>query len=499
MAESKPIKQQDFSGGMMESNVSLAPSNTISLLLNMDADIEIGSAVSRLGTATVGAQIVAGNPILGLQQHVDLVTPANNKLFATINASGGATSIIRNVTDASDSQTGLTASALMRFLTFNGATLAINGADAERSYTSAGWITTGGAFDLANIPSSNTVNLCEAFLGRVYVAGDDSQPTRLYYSGLTDGATVSWTSGNGYIDIEPRSSSGIITALAKVPGYLLIFKERAMHRWNFSSAFPENLIQIGTPNQESVVMSGGLCAFFSRSNESAPGFYVTNGGRPICISGDNNRPIKKWITAISASTVVAGWASDRAFCWSVGDLTVDGEVFTNVVLRYNRLLNQWSVRTYPQEFRVFTTYDPGSLSAANTIVGGGTDGTVYRMDRPGIFKDANTTTTQNFPIKVRQQHLTYGDNREKTINDKIVIRGKNLNSCRVSVIVDEEVLNPIEVSGNSFIKKVLSWFGVGNQIKGSTIAIQVSGESAGSPVYIREIEIPSISIDNNYV
>ena len=278
------MKIQDFSGGMTSDvNVSLAPSNSVNMLLNMDGDIEIGSAVSRLGRATIGAQITAAMNILGLVQHIDVDTASNNKLFATLNASGGATSVIYDVIAASNAQTGLTASLKMRSLVYNGATLFINGTDAERSYTSAGWITTGGAFDLANMPAGN---LCIEFLDRVYIAGVTATLTRLLYSGVSSGTTVSWTSGNGYVDIEPEDGGGPITALGKVPGYILIFKERSMHRWNYISAFPESLIQIGTPSQESVVMGGGLCAFYSNSNENAKGFYITNGSRPVCISQD---------------------------------------------------------------------------------------------------------------------------------------------------------------------------------------------------------------------
>ena len=143
--------------------------------------------------------------ILGLVQHIDVDTASNNKLFATLNASGGATSVIYDVIVASNSQTGLTASLKMRSLVYNGATLFINGTDAERSYTSAGWITTGGAFDLANMPAGN---LCIEFLDRVYIAGVTATLTRLLYSGVSSGTTVSWTSGNGYVDIEPEDGGG---------------------------------------------------------------------------------------------------------------------------------------------------------------------------------------------------------------------------------------------------------------------------------------------------
>jgi hypothetical protein len=488
------LKQQDFSGGMTSLNVSLAPSNTVDLGLNVNFDDEIGSAVTRLGTSTIGVQIVAGNSILGLVQHIDVDTASNNKLFATINASGGATSVIRNVTDASTDVTGLTASKKMRSLTFNGSTLFINGTDTERSYTSAGFITTGGAFDLANMPAGN---LCIEFLDRVYVAGVTATLSRLLYSGVSSGTAVSWTVGNGYVDIEPEDAGGPITALGKVPGYILIFKERSLHRWNFSSAFPESLVQIGTPSQESVVMGGGVCAFYSNSNEGAKGFYVTNGGRPVCISQDNNRPIKKWVDAIASGTEanVAGWSTDRYFCWSIGDITVDGETYNNVVLKYNRLSNQWVIRTYPQEFKVFANY---LISGVNTTVGGADDGTVYQMDKPGVYVDATTTTTKGFPWKVRQHHNNFSDNHQKTLSGNIVVRGKNLNTSRISAYVDE-ILNPIEVNAKGFLSKVLKVIGLGKQIKGTTLSIEVAGECNGAPSIVREIEIENITVDKNYV
>ena len=61
------IKIQDFSGAMLsDANVSLSPANTVNLLLNCEADIEIGSVVSRLGRATIGTQMVDNMTVLGL-------------------------------------------------------------------------------------------------------------------------------------------------------------------------------------------------------------------------------------------------------------------------------------------------------------------------------------------------------------------------------------------------------------------------------------------------
>jgi hypothetical protein len=486
--------QKDFSGGQCDLNVSLAPSNTTSLMLNCEADIEIGSAVSRLGTATIDAQLVAGVPILGLVQHVDQADSTKNKLFASIDDAVSATNADIWDLDGSPavSLADDTKSLKAYFLNYAGDTLRLNGTDAVKAYNSASWVTTGGVFDLANMPAG--YKYPKEFLDRVYLWGNATTPYRLYYSGLLTAGVVSWTSGQGYVDIEPEDNGGASTGLGKVPGYILIFKRRSMHRWNYVSAFPEAMVNIGAYSQESIVEGAGLCAFYSDSNENEKGFYITNGGRPQCISKNNNRPIKKWVDAISATAVVAGWATENAFAWSVGTITVDGETFTNAVLKYNRVLNQWTIRTYPMSFKCFAPY---ILSGVNTIIGGGDDGTVYRIDKTGVYSDASTTTTKGFSWKVRQQHQTYGTNLEKVLSDKVILRGKNLDSCAVVAYADEDLINPIQLNKGLW-KKVLSLFGVGREVKGTTLAIEVRGESTSAPSILREIQV-DITANNNYV
>ena len=483
--------QNDFSGGWMSDvNVTLAPPNTVNLGINFEYDFEIGSAVTRLGTAQIGSQLVDTKTVLGIVQHVDQADTTKNKLFATINDSTNTNA------DIFDVGTGIsladdTASLKTRFLNYNGDTLRLNGTDAPKAYNSASWITTGGVFDLANMPTG--YKYTKEFLDRVYLWGLTSSPYTLAYSGVLTTGTVSWTSGNGTVAIEPEDNGGEGTGLGKVPGYLLIFKRRSTHRWNFSSAFPESLVQIGAYSQESIVEGGGLCAFYSDSNEDAKGFYITNGDRPVCISQDNNRPIKKWVDAISSTATVAGFATDRYFAWSVGDLTVDGETYNNVVLKYNRLLNQWSIRTYPTQFSVFASY---VASGVHSLVGGDDDGNVIQIDKLSTYTDAPGTT--HVPYKLRQQHRTYGTNRIKTMSDKVVVRGKNIEDAAIKVICDEDLGNAIPVSGKSVIAKVLSWFGMGKEPKGTTLSVEVSGFTHGAQTHIREIELPSIGVDKNY-
>lgn len=493
MAKLPPQFQKDFSGGMLSDvSVTLAPSQTVGLLQNLDSDVEIGAATSRLGTGRIGSTLVSGKTVLGLFQHVDQNDTTKNKLFASINDSSNTNA------DIFDVGTGIsladdTASLKTYFLNYAGDTLRLNGTDAPKAYNSTSWITTGGVFDLGNMPTGYKYS--KEFLSRVYLWGKSSSAYTLAYSGILTGGAVSWTSGNGTVEIEPEDNGGEATGLGKVPGYLLIFKRRSLHRWNYSSAFPESLVNIGAYSQESIVEAGGLCAFYSDSNENAKGFYITNGGRPTPISLDNNRPIKKFVDAIGASQTVAGYATDRGFAWSVGDLTVDGESYTNVHLRYNRLLNQWSIRTYPQEMPCFASY---VSSGVHSIVAGGDDGTIYQIDKPATYTDATAASTQTIPWRLRTHHHTFGYNQLKSITDRIVIRGRNLGSCIANAIVDEDFDKRIPLSNPTFWKRLLSVFTTSNPIEGVSLAIELSGEVSGARTSIQEIEYPSIDVRENY-
>jgi hypothetical protein len=473
------------SGMITNMNKNLLPPDSVYLGMNVDFDEEIGSPVTRLGTALVGSQLVSGMSVLGLHDF-RRATGSNHALLAAINASGGATSVIYKV-GTGTIRTGLTASKKTRFVSFLDSVLMLNGADAEASYDGTTVITTGGAFDLANIPSSNTVGLGLEWLDRVYVAGDSAEPDRLYYSSTPTAGAVSWTTGNGYVDIEPEDGGGGITGLGKVPGYLLIFKERSLKRWSFDSAFPETLIQIGTPSHESIVNAGGLCAFFSASSRSARGFYVTNGDRPIPISHDRLRNIKKWIDAIpqASEANIAGWGDASSFWWSIGNVTVDGRTFTNVVVRWNRILDQWSVRSYPSQFMVFSSYVSAGV---NAIVGGDNNGNVIEIDKADTYTDHNAKPI-NYEIVFQEEDFSH--NQKKDVSERIVVNSDNMPGATVSIDNDGDI-----IAAGTVTKRV-------SEIKIDTFStnafrLGIAGTVAGARGILKEVEIPNITVTHNY-
>lgn len=477
---------KSMAAGMVSNvNKNLTPQDSVAVGLNVDFDQELGSAVTRLGTGIVGTQLVDNMSVLGLHDFRD-ANGSNHALLAAINAAGGATSVVYKV-GTGTIRTGLTASKKMRFVTFLDSVLMINGADAEASYDGSTVITTGGAFDLANIPGSNTCELCIEWLDRVYVAGDSTEPDRLYYSSTPSAGAVSWTSGNGYVDIEPEDGGGSITGIGKVPGYLLIFKERALKRWSFDSAFPETLIQIGTPSHESIVNAGGLCAFFSASSKDARGFYITNGDRPIAISHDRVRNIKKWVDAIPqvSEANIAGWGDARSFWWSIGDVTVDGRAYSNVVVRWNRVLDQWSIRSYPSQFTVFSSYVTGG---DNVVVAGDDDGQVIQLDKASTYTDYNA---QPIYYEIVFQEEDFGFNQQKELSERIIINSTNMNGARVTVDHDGTKY----AAGT--VDKRISDIKIATQ-RANVFQIGISGTVAGARGTLKEVEMPNVQVLQNY-
>lgn len=472
---------------MSQINETLGLPNVVKLGLNVDFDNEIGSAVTRLGTAIVGSQLVDNQTVLGLQDFRD-ADGSNHALLATINAAGGATSVVYKV-GTGTIRTGLTASRKMRFVTFLDSILMINGVDAEASYDGASVITTGGAFDLANVPGSNLNNIGLEWLSRVYLTGDTANPDRLYYSSTPVSGAISWTTGNGFIDVEPEDGAGGIKGLGKVPGFLLIFKERSMTRWNFDSAFPESLIDLGTSSHESIVSAGGICAFFSASSRDTRGFYITNGDRPTPISHDRLRNIKKWVDAIptAAEANIAGWGTARFFAWSVGDLTVDGVLYPNVVLRWNRVLDQWSVRSYPTQFRVFSSYVDGSGN--NTIVGGDNDGQIIELDKTGVFVDYNN---QAIAYEVQYHEENFGYNQVKSIGKEFIVNSKNLDGGRLEIDTDTKKYHV------GTIDKRITRMDNDHDIKDNLFRFAIKGTVNGVQGVLKELEIPNVDVMDTY-
>lgn len=475
------IKWRDVSGGVVQKvSPDIAIPNSVPFSMNLIYDKVLGEAFSRPGTALLRS--VSSGDCQGLFQHVDS-TPANSKMFSGF---GGT---IFDAVNGTSLATGLDGSAKMRFATFMNTTLMLNGVT-PRSYTAAGgWITTGGTFDLANIPSSAQYPI--EYKDRMYCAVTD----RLYYTttpATAAATTVSWTAaGSGSIQVENQDGGGTVTGLNKVPGYLMIYKQRSLKRWNFDSTFPEDLVNIGTQSHESIVRARGKNFFFYGPN----GFYQTDGGYPTIIS----RPIQRIVEGISSSffSKINGWSDNVNIYWSVGDITVDfdrgyTETYTNVVLRYTIDTQQWAPLKYANRFLAMTQY----ISGNDTLIG--------CADNAGKFIQLNSGTTDlGSPITylLQSPEFDFGvvlrltgafiNQREflKTLSEKIFVHSDLTSGAQILRRLDYGDWKAFGTLGD-----IVTEVPISNPMIAHVFEFRITDSITGTPIKFRGMNFPNIDI-----
>lgn len=462
---------RDVSGGNIQKVSSdITIPNSVPFSMNVIFDDVLGEAVSRKGTNIVGSQLAASQACLGLFQHLDS-TAAQNKLFAVFN------SIIYDVSDSSQDVTGLTANDA-NFATFLNTTLMLNGAEA-RSYTAAGgWVSTGGVLNVNGVPSGAKFPI--EFKDRMYAAITD----RLYYTNVVTSGAVSWSaSGSGSLQVEQEDGGGTLRALNKVPGYLMIYKQRSLKRWNFDSSFPEDLVNIGTQSHKSIVRARGKNFFFYGPN----GFYETSGGYPTRIS----RPVQRIVDGIASSfyASVNGWSDNENIYWSIGDITVDfdrgfTETYNNVVLRYTIDTQQWAPLQYAHEFRAIHQYISGNDTL---IVGGDTNGQVLRLNTTNSDYNGNAITyileSPEFTFNARE--------KRKTIFEKIYVHSDGTQGAELQRRIDYGEWKSI-----GSLKDIVTEVWI-QPLIGHVFSFRIVDSTTGEQIKLRGLDFPSVEIHEN--
>lgn len=454
MKNEKPLFFRDFSRGTVRTvQNSVCPVNAFKLALNFDSDKELGSLVSRQGTGIIGTQALASAVCYGVHYHRD-TTAANHKLFGVF--PDGSNNVIYDMSDGSVSLTGDTQNLKTRFCTYLNSTVRVNGTDAAQSFNGSAWVSSGGAFDEANMPIGSVVI---EWKDRVYTAGVSSSPCILYYSSVADPSarTVSWSTGNGDIEIEQEDGGGSITALEKVPGYLLIFKERSMKRWDGNSTYPEDLVGVGVPTQEAVCRGRGLVFFANQE-----GVWATNGSYPKRIS----KPVQDLWDAIPAANIddIATVCDENYVYVYVGDITLDGNSFSNIMFRYSIDSQTWDIWSYYNDFTCFTWY---ISSSSKVIVGGDKNGQILQLNT------GNTdyhSTVQPITYSLETQDIDFGLPGKLKELDTINVFSRNIRNGKVfyranstadsdwksirNITSDVENINEFKAKGNWFNFKI---------------------------------------------
>jgi hypothetical protein len=259
-----------------------------------------------------------------------------------------------------------------RFLTYLNSCLRLNGINKPKAYNGSSWIDTGGVFDLDSLPQASKYAI--EFKDRVYVAGKSDSPDQVDISSIANATTraISWDTADGakFIVFEQEDGGGGITGLWKVPGYIIVGKKRTIKRYDGSSAYPEDMVNQGIPTQECGITAQGML-FWVNEN----GAWASEGAKPKKIS---TYTVDKIIKSCSDFMWVSAGTDEEHIFFSFPSVTISGENYTNVVLKYNIFQNTWDVRKYPTHHTCHAKYvDEEGISF--TVIGDN-DGTVRKLD-----------------------------------------------------------------------------------------------------------------------
>lgn len=469
------ITIDDFSNGMID-DLSVAdgllPRNAVRHAVNVMFDRPRGAISQRYGTTVLGDDLGSVG-VTGIHNFRS-ATSSNHALLAyegtKIKSLSGST--------WGDEVSSLTSGLDTNFITYLDTVAFMNGTDASQSWTGSGaWVNSGGNLDVGNFPTAKMATLLN---GRVVTAGDSSNPARITVSSIPSGGAISWTSGNYTEDIFPNDGMGEIKALEGNGRIVLIFKERAMYRYDENSL--QRIVAIGTPANRSVCTDDGGVTYFFGEGVHSVGFYATTGGYPVKIS----RPILKWVEAISASYYgsISAYTDGRKVYWSVGSVTIDGKTYSNAWLVYTIADKTWEARNYADRFQVFSQYINSSSEV--TTVGGDTDGYVQTID--------SGTTDNTTPIYSECEigNLTPIGREKKKSLPTIITHAKHFQGLKFFMKVDDEL---IAIGG---IDEAHKLFDPTKLPEGYAFNPIITSANSGEPFVFEGLSIP-VFIDQGYV
>lgn len=327
------------------------PETAVHEAVNMNFDT-IGAATLRAGDTALGNNLTSA--ITGLYYFVDTVSGgAHNQLIAV----EGTVAYYLSGATWTSIRTGLTSGSKARFSTFLNFVFMCNGTEATAIWdgiVSDGFVTTG------NAASAPTGSLVENFRGRMWIGGNATFPSRVYYSSVPSAAStpvITWATDpvtGQWIDISPSDGENL-TGMQRFRNSMLCFKQHHIYRiFDIGQVDPDPYYNVGTYSQESVVETKAGVYF-----HDASGFYLYN---IYGVVAEVSRPIIDYIRAIPVSSYasVTGWieSDGNNVTWAVGTITVKGVTYTNCHLRYTISTQVWTVYIKPTQFVVSTRRPP---------------------------------------------------------------------------------------------------------------------------------------------
>lgn len=243
-----------------------------------------------------------------------------------------------------------------RFATLGGRSFITNSINGMKDSSDANtWGTT-------NSIGTYKPSLIIRYVGRLLAAGDPTYPDRVFFSSVIDPSSspfITWNtdaSTGDWIDVNP-DDGGYVTGFSETSTFLIVFKNTGMYRLDTinKTVDPENIFNVGAVSQESIVLCQGITYYFSGVD-----IRRTNGGYPEQISRIG---VQDFIDAIPQAnwTSVCSGTDQLNVYFFIGDVTLNRNQdterdYTNVVLKFSPRDQSWSVHSYAQTYKFFTSF-----------------------------------------------------------------------------------------------------------------------------------------------
>ena len=463
MAEAQTIFQDCSAGMITNVKAEICPPNSVELGLNVDFDDIYGEARGRKGCTILGSQINGNNAVTGLYQFNN----SSGSVSKLISVVAGTLYHYNGAVWASSGQSD-TSGLKTRFITFLDVVARLNGTDSVIASTNG---TSWGSNNALSTGSFPVGKFGTVYKDQVIVAGVSGNPDTLYISSVPNSGTISWSSGNRTITINPEDGQNI-TAIGEIGGVLLVWKDRAMYTWNNRSTEADEIISIGCTSQESVTQCGNVISFFNQQ-----GVWLTNGSYPVLIS----RSVQKWIDGMSTSYYenVSAFGNEKYLYVSIGDCTVDRLSYSNVVLKYSVNTKEWRVYSYADEFRIFASY----LDTSYKIVGGSDASKILQIDSTSL---SDNDTDIRFDLQ--SQDLLFGSRGTiKELSERIMVYAENAQGL-VQVKIDGGDWKTLGT-----ISKNVNNLGLSESLRGNRFKFRCVGISKNR-ARLQGLEIPHLTV-----
>jgi hypothetical protein len=463
---SSPITLTDMSNGFICSGAvaeSMIPNTVVTESLNFDFD-RIGCATLRKGTTLLGNKISATD-LLGLYEFRDSGSGTNNALIA-VNGSkvyrlnGTTWTSLRDVSSGCKAE----------FTTYLDYTFMVNGTDPTMTWD-GNPLNSFGSTNAASAPVGIDI---EVFRNRVWIINSED---RVYYSSLPDETlhSITWSTDTWWIDISPQDGDNVVK-LQRTKTALLVFKRNHLYRiYSTQETEPDPKINVGTYSGRSVVEASDGIYFHHPS-----GIYRYNEGVVDRLS----QPVSDFIENVTVANYskVTGWEDGDHVYFAIGDVTVNGVAYTNVVLRYTISTKVWTVRSYPTQFIVSSKYNDGT--------------TLFNLigDESGNVQKINVGITDNetpifYSLIQGPKTLDGSFATRKHISQMSVLHEKaqgTLIECKVDDDSNNKFRKIYQI--NEGISKPFT-----TNIRGNKIWFRASGTSVGEPFALSGYEILEVT------